>query len=72
MKKRLLAAALWFYVSWYAWSLIAAWLTLPDVLGPLVALAIAGFVGLDPLHRIWNRALVSEPSALSSLEPETA
>ena len=53
--KRLLASALWFYAAWYAGSLLAAMLGVPDVIGPVVGLTAGLIVGLDPRHAIWNR-----------------
>ena len=72
MKKRLLVTALWFYAVWYAWSIVAVFTGMTGAIGPLVALVLAGFVGWDPAHRIWNRrpAPAAEPVARAALEPD--
>jgi len=36
MKKRALAALLWFYAGWYAGAIVAFYVGLPDAIGPLV------------------------------------
>lgn len=54
MKKRILAALLWFYAGWYAWSVIA-WATgLPELAGPVVGAAVAALLAGDPFGRIWG------------------
>ena len=74
MKKRILVTALWFYATWYAWSLLAVMTGATGIPGPLVALVVAGFVCWDPTHRIWSRrpAPAAEPGGRSALEPEVA
>ncbi len=54
--KRLLAATLWFYAAWYAGSLLAAVIGVPDLIGPVVGIAAGLIVGVDPRHLIWNRS----------------
>jgi hypothetical protein len=71
MLKRLLASVLWFYATWYGWSILADMTGLPDMLGPVLGLALAAFIGLDPMHRIWTRRPAPEPVATPALEPET-
>jgi hypothetical protein len=54
MKKRTLAAFLWFYAGWYAGAVIANQLGLATMLGPVIGLAAAAlFVG-DPRRIIWK------------------
>jgi hypothetical protein len=72
MKKRLLATALWFYAMWYGFSILADVTGMPNVLGPFVALGIAAFIGLDPMHRIWTKQRTGESASLVALEAETA
>ena len=72
MKKRLLATVLWFYATWYAWSILADMTGMPALPGPAVGLAVAAFVGLDPMNRIWTKRPASEPAALPALEPDAA
>ena len=54
MKKRVLAGLLWFYVTWCAWSFLAAFAGLPQLAGPVVGAAVAMFIAGDPLGRIWG------------------
>ena len=72
MKKRLLAAVLWFYATWYGWSILADMTGMPAMLGPAIGLAVAVLIGMDPMHRIWTKRTATEAAALPSLEPETA
>lgn len=53
MFKRILAAVLWFAAAsavWNAVAFIGGW---NDSVGPIVGIAAAGLVGLDPLHLLW-------------------
>ena len=72
MKKRLLATVLWFYAAWYGWSILADMTGMPGLAGPVIALAVAVFVGMDPMHRIWTKRPASESAALPALEPDAA
>lgn len=63
--KRLVASVLWFYSCWYAGSMAATLLGLPDF-GPVLGIAAGLLVGLDPRHLIWNRTPSPERSASSS------
>ncbi len=55
MIKRALSALLWFVAASYTWNVIA-WVTdLPVLAGPVVAVAVAAFIAVDPMHRIWPR-----------------
>jgi hypothetical protein len=45
---------------------------LPDMLGPVIGLAVAAFIGLDPMHRIWTKRPTPAPSTMPAMEPETA
>ena len=72
MKKRLLATVLWFYATWYGWSILADMVGMPAMLGPAIGLAVAVFVGMDPMHRIWTKRPASESAPLPVLEPDAA
>ena len=53
MKKRAFAALLWFYVGWYGGAMLAEFLGVSPLLGPLIGTAAAAlFVG-DPRGIIW-------------------
>ena len=72
MKKRLFATVLWFYATWYGWSILANMTGMPAMLGPVVALAVAVVIGLDPMHRIWTKQPATVSATMPALEPETA
>lgn len=66
MKKRTLAAILWFYTGWYAGAMIAAFLGLGPALGPIVGTAAAAIFAGDPRGLIWRgNASVSSTSPVS-------
>jgi hypothetical protein len=50
---RALSAVLWFVGAMYACDFIVFATNGPYVLGPIVGVAAALFVVVDPLHRIW-------------------
>ena len=54
MVRRVLAGLFWFVAvaAWYGFASFA--FGLPQALGPVVALAIAAFVAIDPRHWIWQ------------------
>jgi hypothetical protein len=54
MTKRVLAAFLWFYTGWYAGAMIAEMLGVSAFLGPIIGVAAAGLVVLDPRRIIWT------------------
>lgn len=54
MKKRVLAALLWFYTGWYAGSVIAAFVGISPVLGPILGTAAAALIAGDPRQLIWK------------------
>jgi hypothetical protein len=59
MKKRALAALLWFYSMWYAGAMIAQVVGLSPALGPILGTAAAALIAGDPRGIIWTR----EPKA---------
>ncbi len=54
MVRRVLAGLFWFVAvaAWYGFASFA--FGLPQALGPVVAVAIAAFVTIDPRHWIWQ------------------
>jgi len=52
--KRVLAAILWFYMTWYAWAMLASFVGLPGTAGPILGLAAAVLIAGDPFNRIWT------------------
>jgi hypothetical protein len=55
MKKRALAAVLWFYSTWYAGAMVAHMLGLSEALGPILGTAAAAIIAGDPRGIIWSR-----------------
>ena len=59
--KRLLAATLWFFTTWYAWNFLADITGLPFVLGPVAGVLVAAAVVWLPAQR-WS---VPAPAAVA-------
>ena len=55
MKKRALAAVLWFYAIWYAGAMIAQFAGLSPALGPILGTAAAALIAGDPRGIIWTK-----------------
>ena len=53
LMKRYLATALWFFAFWSLGSMVAALLGVPDLIGPVLAVAAGVIVGVDPRRVIW-------------------
>jgi len=67
MKKRALAAVLWFYAIWYAGAMIAQVLGLSPALGPILGTAAAAIIAGDPRGIIWTKTSTkSKPSTKSA------
>ena len=67
MKKRALAALLWFYAMWYAGAMIATVFGLSPALGPILGTASAALIAGDPRHVIWTK-----PSPSGDVAPSTS
>lgn len=72
MKKRALAAVLWFYSAWYAGAMIAHVLGLAEALGLILGTAAAGIIVGDPRHRIWNRRSETPTQLVPDLNAQQA
>ena len=77
MKKRVLAAFLWFYAGWYAGALMADFLGVSAVLGPMIGAAVAAVVVGDPRGLIWKRrptmiSTTAERMASAEVAPDPA
>ena len=64
MTKRILAAILWFYTGWYAGAMLAAFMGISPVLGPLLGATAAMLIAGDPRRIIWKR-----PSSVAITAP---
>ena len=62
MTKRVLAAILWFYTGWYAGAMIADVFGISAMLGPIIGVAAAGLVVLDPRRIIWTARTAETPA----------
>jgi hypothetical protein len=71
MKKRTLAAILWFYTGWYAGAMLAEFLGVGAALGPIIGAAAAGLVFADPRRIIWTAQAATAGSSSEAL-PEPA
>jgi len=69
MKKRVLAAFLWFYTGWYAGATIAVLFGISPVIGPIIGAAAAGLLVGDPRRIIWTS---STPAPVVESSPKTA
>jgi hypothetical protein len=62
MKRRVLAAFLWFYAGWYLGSYLAEMFGVTPLLGPIIGAALAAIVVGDPRRIIWTERSASEPT----------
>ena len=53
MTKRTLAGLLWFGVGWTVGSMLSLGYSLPGLVAPVLAVALAGLVAWDPMGKIW-------------------
>ena len=60
MTKRVVAAFLWFYTGWYAGAMIAAFIGINPAFGPILGVAAAGLVIVDPRQMFWARPAAAE------------
>ncbi len=56
MFKRTVVTFLWFYSMWVAGAIAAYFGNLPSELGPILAVATAAFVAIDPRGLFWSKA----------------
>jgi hypothetical protein len=67
MKKRALAAFLWFYAFWYVGAMIAEFAGLSPALGPILGTAAAAIIAGDPRRLIWGRRTIARTSSPVSI-----
>lgn len=69
MKKRVFAAFLWFYTGWYAGALLAEFVGVSPMLGPIIGAAAAGLIVGDPRRIIWTTRQAKPAAMETSAEP---
>ncbi len=69
MTKRILAAVLWFYTGWYAGAILADFLAVSPMLGPIVGAAAAALIAGDPRRIIWTVRSVRPTTPEATPEP---
>jgi hypothetical protein len=65
MKKRVLAAFLWFYAFWYVGAVVAYVLGISPLLGPIIGAAAAALFAGDPRGIIWRTRTSAPPPTTS-------
>jgi len=66
MKKRILAAFLWFYAGWYGGALLADFTGVSPLIGPFIGAVVAALVVGDPRHLIWKARSLAPTIAANS------
>jgi hypothetical protein len=69
MKKRVLAMFLWFYAGWYAGAVIAEFVGVSPMLGPILGMAAAVLFAGDPRGVIWGSKHPAPQPTNSQQEP---
>jgi hypothetical protein len=76
MVKHAAAGLLWFVVTMWMFNFASAFMGVPPIVGFVVAAAIGGFIGGDPLKLYWRSTRrtvavvpVGRPELLSSPQP---
>ena len=70
MKKRIVAAVLWFYAGWYLGDAIAYMVGLGPAFGIILATACAAVVAGDPRGLIWSRGIARRVARPIAASPE--
>ncbi len=69
MVKRIAAAMLWFYVAWYTGAVVADLLGVSPILGPILGMAAATLIAIDPRNIVWSARRSSGAPAPAQHEP---
>ena len=69
MIKRVATALLWLFAVAWAGNFLTAYLGVPQVIGGVVASATALFVGVDPLHLLWDASPLLTPTQIRDRTP---
>ena len=70
--KRVLAAILWFYSGWYAGAMLAEFVGVSALLGPIIGAAAAGLIVGDPRRIIWTARTATAAATSGESLPEAA
>lgn len=54
MNKRIAVGILWLFAGWYLGNIVAYYVGISDLLGPILGIAAAAIVAGDPFGRIWT------------------
>ncbi len=69
MKRRVLAAFLWFYAGWYLGAYLSEVLGVSPFLGPIIGAAAAALVVGDPRRIIWTKGQAKQPAPEVASDP---
>jgi len=67
MKKRIFATFMWFYVGWYGGAMLAEFLGVSPILGPIIGTAAAALFAGDPRRIIWSDLGIQRARAMERL-----
>jgi hypothetical protein len=56
MSKRIAAGVLWLFAGWYIGNIVAFYLGISDLFGPILGVAAALVIVGDPLRILWTGA----------------
>jgi hypothetical protein len=76
MTKRVVASFLWAFAIYSGGELAWGLLGVPRIVGPVLGIAVASFVLLDPTGRIWlaspGRRIARIPDQTATVDPASA
>jgi hypothetical protein len=65
MVKRVASSVMWFLAVSAGFEYLSLITGVPSAIGLPIAVGVAAFFGVDPLHRIWNRRATPVPTGRS-------
>ena len=65
--KRTIATALWGYAFWYLGATLASIFSAPEAFGPILGVAAAVLVAVDPRGHLWPKATNSNTRVATRL-----
>jgi hypothetical protein len=72
MKRRIFATFIWFYVGWYGGAILAEYLGVSPLLGPIIGTAAAALFAGDPRRIIWSDLGIQRARAMERLTATSA